>query len=96
MMRKHDPQVQEDGLALVKTVASEHVADLVSAYSMEDDHGLRCWLLELIGEARSPYAFPDLTEALASPDESIRYWARVGLEKLDSKEARTWLWHEQQ
>ena len=52
MMRKHDPQVQEDGFALVKAVALEHVTDLVSAYSLdEDDHGLRCWLLELIGEA---------------------------------------------
>ena len=91
MMRKHDRQVQEDGFALVKQVAAEHVADLISAYAREEDHGLRCWLLELIGDARSPEALPVLREALASHE-----WARVGLQKLDTKEARTLLWHEQQ
>ncbi|MEQ7128766.1 hypothetical protein ABN034_30085 [Actinopolymorpha sp. B11F2] len=32
MMRKHDPQVQEDGFGMVKQVATEHVADLIAAY----------------------------------------------------------------
>jgi hypothetical protein len=62
MMRKHDRQVQEDGFALVKQVAAEHVADLISAYAREEDQGLCCWLLELIGEARSPEALPVLGE----------------------------------
>jgi HEAT repeat protein len=96
MMRKHDPQVREDGFGLVRQVAPEHVADLVTAYSREEDHGLGCWLLELIGEARSPEALPVLSEALASQDESIRDWARIGLEKLGTKEARTLLWRQQQ
>ncbi|WP_432887944.1 HEAT repeat domain-containing protein [Kribbella sp. CA-245084] len=92
MMRKHNPQIQEDGFGLVKQVAHEHVADLITAYSGEEDHGLRCWLLELIGEARSAEALPVLREALASPDESIRDWARIGLEQLGTKEARALLW----
>ncbi|MFC0439432.1 polysaccharide deacetylase family protein [Kutzneria buriramensis] len=48
-----------------------------------DDRGLRCWLSELIGEARS--------EALLT-DESFGDRARRGLELLDSKESRRLLW----
>lgn len=92
MMRQRDPQVQEDGFGLVRQVATEHVADLVAAYLDEEDPGLRCWLLELVGEARSPEALPILRDALTSPDEAIRSWARAGLQKLDSKDSRTLLW----
>lgn len=93
MMRKRDRQVQEDGFEIVKRVAAEHVADLVAAYEAEFDHGLRCWLLELIGETRSPAAIPILAEALADKDDSIRDWAKAGLEKVNAKEARNLLWH---
>lgn len=92
MMRKHDPQVQEDGFGMVKQVATEHVADLIATYEAESDRDLRCWLLELIGEARSCEALPVLAEALASKDDSIRVWGEAGLEKMDTKEARTLLW----
>ena len=92
MMRKRDPQMQEDGFGLVKGVAASHVSELVDAYAIETDHGLRCWLLELLGETRSEDALPALAEALASPDDSIRSWGATGLEKLDTKEARTLLW----
>lgn len=92
MMRKHDPQVQEDGFGLVKGVAAAHVAELSSAYAEESDHGLRCWLLELLGETRSPEALPVLVEALDSPDESIRHWGEVGLKKADTRESRRLLW----
>lgn len=92
MMRKHNPQVQEDGFGLVRQVAAEHVHDLIEAYRNESDHGLRCWLLELLGEARSPEALPIFTEALASHDDSIRSCGRRGLETLDTEEARTVLW----
>jgi len=93
MMRKHDPQVQEDGFGMVKQVAAEHVGDLIAAYRSESGRGLRCWLLELLGETRSPEALPVLAEALTSADDSIRDWAEVGLQKMDTKEARTLLWH---
>ena len=59
----------------------------------QDDHGLRCWLLELIGAARSPDALPVLGAQLNSDDEALRDWAVTGLEKLDTPEARTLLWH---
>lgn len=96
MMRKHDPQVQEDGFGLVKQVAAQHVGDLISAYRSESDRGLRCWLLELLGETRSPDAFPVMADALASADDSIRSWAEAGLQKMNTKEARTLLWHQKQ
>lgn len=41
--------------------AGEHIAELIAEFSRErDDHGLRCWLLELIGEVRFPLALPIL------------------------------------
>jgi hypothetical protein len=53
---------------------------------------LRCWLLELIGYARSSKALPVLAEQLHGDDESLRDWAAVGLEHLGSKPARRELW----
>ena len=93
LMRKHDPQLREDGFHTLLPVAGEHVTELIDEFNAErDDHGLRCWLLELIGEARSPLAFKLLAEQLHSTDESYSLWAARGLEKLDTKEARRLLW----
>jgi HEAT repeats len=75
----------------------EHTAwlldELIAEFVQEDhDHGLRCWLLELIGHARSPRALSVLTEQLHSDDESLRSWAAQGLKQLDTKAARQELW----
>jgi hypothetical protein len=94
-MRKHDPQLQEDGFGLVREAAGERLDDLIAAYSAEDDLGIKCWLLEL-GDVRSPAALPVLSNALTGQDESLRDWARRGLELLDTKGARKILWQEQQ
>jgi len=60
----------------------------MAEFQTEKDHGLRCWLLELIGEARSEKAFDLLCEQLQSSDESLREWAIRGLRKLNTREAR--------
>lgn len=96
LMRKNDPQLQEDGFHTLLPVASDVLPQLIEEYQAESDHGLRCWLLELIGQARSPDALPILSQELRSDNESIRDWARRGLEKLDTKEARTLLWQDGQ
>ena len=96
LMRKHDPQLREDGFEYLRPRAADHVDELISSFAAEQDHGLRCWLLELIGLARSETALPLFAGLLADPDESFREWARHGLELLDSKEARTLLWKSQQ
>jgi hypothetical protein len=54
----------------------------------QDDHGLRCWLLELVAEARSLRALDLLVEQLHSTDTALRSRAARGLELLDTKEAR--------
>ena len=95
-MRKHDPQLREDGFAMVKPIAADVLPQLISAFYEESDHGLRCWLLQLIGDARSQSALPVLIKELTSDDESIRAWAGRGLEQLDTKEARTILWRASQ
>lgn len=93
LMRKGDPQAQESGFQLLKAHAAEHVTELLTAFDQERvDHGLRCWLLELIGEARSPDALPVLVEQLYGDDELLRDWATRGLRMLDTKAAREQLW----
>ncbi len=93
LMRSHDPQLQEDGFRTLLPVASEHLDELLEEFQAErDDHGLRCWLLELIGAARSDKGLPVLADQLSSPDEALRGWAEHGLRLLDTKEARRILW----
>lgn len=93
LMRKRDPQLKEDGFHLLLPHAAEHVGELIDEFRRErDDVGLRCWLLELLGEARSPEALPVLVEQLHGDDEALRLWAVRGLEKLDTRPARQELW----
>ncbi len=93
LMRRRDPQAQESGFQLLLPVAAEHLDELMAAFGQEHaDHGLRCWLLELIGEARSPDALPLLVDQLQNDDESLRDWAVRGLQMLDTKPAREQLW----
>lgn len=93
LMRRHDPQAKEDGFQLLLPHAADHIDELIAEFAQErHDHGLRCWLLELIGEARSSQALPVLTEQLHSGDESLRSWAAKGLEQLGTKQARQELW----
>ena len=89
MMRKRDPQTQEDGFHWLRPHAAEFVEELLAAFHAEQkDHGLRCWLLELIGEARDPRAIPLFAEFLGSGDEQFRSWAVEGLRLLDTSESR--------
>lgn len=54
LMRRHDPQSQEDGFRLLLPHAADHVGELIQAFGQErDDHGLRCWLLEHLWRARA-------------------------------------------
>lgn len=92
MMRSGDPQAAEDGFLLVQEIAAQHVDELVEEFGREVRHGKRCWLLELLGEVRSPQLFTLFAAELDSDDESIRWWAQRGLELLDTKDARRLLW----
>ena len=46
------------------------------------------WLLELIGEARSPRAVPLPAVQLHGPDKALRSWATAGLRLADTRESR--------
>lgn len=61
LMRKHDPQSQEDGFGMLEPIAAEVLPQLIAEFETESDHALRCWLLELIGHAQSPNAVPILS-----------------------------------
>ncbi|MEV6965778.1 HEAT repeat domain-containing protein [Hamadaea sp. NPDC051192] len=95
-MRRRDPQTAEDGFHRLRELASEHVEDLITEFHTETEHGTRCWLLELIGDAKSELALPLLTAELHNDDESLRDWAIRGLLLLDTPEARrqVWQWHQ--
>ncbi len=95
MMRKRDPQIQEDGYHYLLARAPEYLDQLMAQFEIEQDIGVRWWLLELIGEARSPEAFLLLAECLRSDDERLRVRAIWGLKKLDTEDARRALWEAQ-
>lgn len=88
MMRSGDPQTSEDGFDFLREHADAYTDDLIAAFEAEEDHGLRCWLLELIAEARSGTAVPVFAAQLESPDDAVRLWAIRGLEMLDTREAQ--------
>ena len=75
MMRKRDPQIQEDGFHALLPHARRFVGPLATAFASETDHGLRCWLLELLGEARDAQLTETFLTLLDDPDYSIRWWA---------------------
>ncbi len=89
MMRKHDAAIQEDGFQTLLPHAAHFIEELLSEFALEKhSDGLRCWLLELIGDAKDPRALSVLVEQLHAGDTSLRYWAVEGLRKLDTHEAR--------
>lgn len=92
MIRNRDPQTQEDGFHCLLPRAGEYVHQLIEEFRRETDLGLRCWLLELIGSARSRDAFEFLAGQLRAGHQQLRYWAIWGLKNLETKEARTLLW----
>ncbi|MEU8185419.1 HEAT repeat domain-containing protein [Micromonospora sp. NPDC049044] len=92
LMRSRDPQKQEDGFHLLRPHAAQHLDELITEFNREPDHGLRCWLLELIGDARSADALPVLVVQLHGDDERLRFWAVKGLEQLDTTQARRQLY----
>ena len=92
MMRKRDPATREDGFHWLMPHASEHIHELIAEFESEEDFDLRCWLLELIGLAKSPDAFDFFARQLHADDSRLRNRALEGLKNLDSKEARTLLW----
>jgi hypothetical protein len=87
-MRKHDPQLREDGFHLLLPHVAAHVDELIVDFQNETDHGLRCWFLELIAAAEAPQAATLLAEQLKSPDDALRSRAARGLEKLNTPAAR--------
>lgn len=92
LMRKHDPQLQEDGFHALLPHAAEHVDALVRDFRAERERGLRAWLLELIAEAKSPGAFELLVEQLRSDDDLLPPHAIRGLRLLNTHESRMALW----
>jgi HEAT repeat protein len=89
MMRKRDAQVQEDGFHWLRPHAAEFVEELIAEFRGETkDFGLRCWLVELIGEARDPRAIPLIVELLAADDERLRNRAVTALRLMNTPEAR--------
>lgn len=87
-MRTREPRVREDAFDFLREHADAYVGELIAEFAAErDDPGLRCWLLELIAEARSPEALEVFRGQLESPDDALRFWAVRGLEMLDTREA---------
>ncbi len=91
MMREGNPQVAEAGYGVLAPRAKKLLPQLIAAFEREDGHGIKCWLLQLIGEARSEAAFDFLKREAQSDDGAIRSWAVRGLTRLDTQPARDFL-----
>jgi hypothetical protein len=92
MMRDRDPQTREDGFHGLLPRAREFLPQLIDEFRAEKQPGVRCCLLEMIGEARSDDALDVLASALRGAEPNLWFWAAYGLKKLDSKPARELLW----
>lgn len=88
LMRRRDPQQQEDGFGLLSDSAALYLPRLVEAFETEEDVGLRRWLLELIGSTGDERALDVLQRSLQDDDQSVRDWAVRGLERIDTRDAR--------
>lgn len=84
MMRSKVATIQEDGFHFLAPRAEDYLDDLIAALRSEEDSYLKGWLLGIIGEAKSPRAFPVFLEYLHSSDDTLRSWAESGLEKLNT------------
>src|SRR5262249_15695835 len=77
----------ENGFHHLLPYAADYVQQLIAEFNSERVHGLRCWLLDLIGQSGSPEAFRFLVESLRSDDERLRSlevaaWIPLGLLQL--------------
>lgn len=72
--------------------AAETADELIAACQSETEEWVQAILLSVIAETGLPEFTALLTENLSADSESLRYWAKVGLEKTNAKEARTILW----
>jgi hypothetical protein len=89
LMRNRDPQVQEDGFHWLRAHCAEFAIELIFEFRAEaKDFGLKCWLVELIGETRDSRALPFLVELLGSNDERLRDRAIAALRRLNTSESR--------
>ncbi len=90
------PNVKGTWVDIICMELQDHAADnfveLVEAIHSETDERVKILLLAALAEAGLPEAVPVLTESLHSSLDSLRYWAKFGLEKVGNKEARAALW----
>jgi hypothetical protein len=91
LMKKHHPQLQEDGFHLLLPHASLYVEELIQVFEKETELGLKCWFLELLAATKSSMALPLFIENASLSDKklvSLKDWAIHGLKNLDTKESR--------
>jgi hypothetical protein len=88
LMRSRDAMTAEEGFHLLLCDVSAHAERLMAEFETETRRDMRCWLLELIGEARSERALDLFIREARLRDESLLPWALRGLEKLNTPAAR--------
>lgn len=67
LMCKHASQLPGVGLALLKPVAVEYPAQIFAASAVEEDHGLRHWVLELCRAGSFQEALPPAVRPSLQP-----------------------------
>jgi hypothetical protein len=72
--------------------AQGFLTEIIIAFYLETDQRVKRILIAAIAESAPVDAVGFLAENLNSTDDSICDWAIRGLERIDTKEARTALW----
>lgn len=88
LMRSRNSLTAEEGFHLLRAMAADHTRLLIMEFEAEPRHDMRCWLLELIGEARDETALGVLVREARSSDVKLRSWAVRGLQALETPAAR--------
>ena len=87
MRSKHANQ-QEQGYNMLLAHAGKFPEELIAEFRAETDHGLKCWLLELLADSRSEKVFDLFHEMLDASNLTFRDLAVKGLRRLNSKESK--------
>ncbi len=93
MMRKRKVMTAESGYFWLLWRANEFVEPLLAELQTEEDEGVQCYILELLGAAHDLRALPVFIQYMFSPTEWLHIWAEHGLRDLrQTSEGRSALW----
>jgi|GEM_PF-3994899 len=82
-----DPEKKQHGFHALRQNVATFLPLILHALERETNHGIQCWLLELVVIGKEPSTIPLLASYLYHKDDSLRYWAKTGLKDFGTRQA---------